>query len=632
MHSVDEIKDILDGHFQRFENDRTLFRELRAAADNRLWSQDGPFGRSSSFGSKLQGYTDRLPIKVQVNTLRPYLEREKASLYRHQPRVTVKRPTILSSSSRRAKGDETEAKALAEFGTTFLRAERMRRTLEDAHEQALLYPGCALKIGWDEGKKGSPLARLWVQVVQRWDAGWDERVTDPDQQRYRFHLRWERLDLATKRCPGLATKRIEQTRPVGDYLAEGVPVAEGVSDRTRANGYVQLVEWWDLEAGEVQVFVVDGTSVEACGSTPQPIRYRFPDGSPLVQLIPVVLANTVGLPMQATTLALPAFHETVEKSLITSHVVCAMRRSLSRVALYDLGRKNRKDAIGQISDAGDLELVGVEDVDSLDNVVRFVEWPDVSPILDKAYRYVGLLAAESSSQSALGRGQTQGLEYAAATTAQVLAQGDAAAKALPAERMAGYMAELVRCAFAILATERAGLSIEYGGEVRTISPSKLAQEWEIGLDGTAAAAARQAEQRAGLLQAVPLLTAAVTTAATEKMPPGPDGKEQEIPGPIRVASQRIVDLFVDAFELPDQMRWRDLIGAEPDYEDEEEDEEEDDDKRELAQSMLPPAPAAPMAPAGPAPVAAPMVDPEVEALAASFSDEELAAMQAALEG
>lgn len=630
MHDVTEIKAIIEGHFQRMEEVRHTHREIREACSDRLWSRLGPFGDR---GSILRvANTEQMPVRVQVNTVRPFLEREKASLYRHQPRVVVKRPTIRSSQSRRD-WREDDAKALSEFGTAFLQQEWMRRVFEDALEQGIMTPGCALKIGWDAEKKGSPLSRLWVQAVQRWDVGWDERVRDVQQQRYRFHLRWERLDRAAALCPDLRNRTIERTSAVRDYLVDGVSAepGDGVGEG-RARGYVQLVEWWDLEAEEVQVFVVDGTSVDACGSKPEKLRYRYPDGSPIIQIIPVVLQNVVGQPMEATTAVMPAFHESCEKSLMATYVVNAMRRSLSRVAMYDKSIPGLKDDIKRLAVAGDLEFIGLEGAVPKD-AVHILEWPDVSPMLDKAYRYMGLLAAESSSQSSLGRGQTTGIEYASATAAQALAQGDAAAKALPAERMAGYMAEVVRCAFGILATERVGLAIDVGSEAVTLSPRKLAQEWEIRIEGTAAQATRQAEQRVALLQALPLYQGAVAAAATPSMPPGPDGKREEIPDAIRVAAQHVVDLLVGAFELPEHMRWRGIVDAEADIDDEDEESEEEDPRLAMAATMVPEAPPAPAMPVEPA--AAPpglSDDPEVAALAAAYTDEELAAMQAALEG
>jgi hypothetical protein len=216
--------------------------------------------------------------------------------------------------------------------------------------------------------------------------------------------------------------------------------------------------------------------------------------------------------------------------------------------------------------------------------------------------------------------------------AQTLAAGDAAVASLPAAKMAGYMAELVRAAFVILGREREGLRVELpGGETETISPEKLLHDWQIELDDAAAKAAREAERRAALIQVGPIYQAAVTVASTATVPSPPGTPPVEIPEMIRVAGERMVDLLVEAFQLGDDMRWKALLEKEADVDEE----PEDDDAAKMAEQLAgpPPAPAPPMAPpmAEEPPVEDPLVeDPAVQEMAGTMSPEELAQLEAFL--
>lgn len=631
MHDITEISDILKGDFQRKEQERLLFLQIREAANNDLWSMAGPF---SPLGVCKDTGGLSLPIRVQVNTLRPWLEREKGSLYQHLPRVKVSRPTITSSRGKQ-KLTTSDADVLSEVATEWLRTRSLRAALENAAEQARLMPGCALKICFEKKKTTSPMSKLWVEVVSRWDAGWDERVDHECLSRYRYHLRWERLRDAKELFPDLASVEVPATNAVGDYLANGT---SRESDPNRAKGYIQVLEWWDLEDEQVQLFVVGAdNAVDAAGSKPFDIPYRCPDGSPLIQLIPLVLMSSVGQPMKAIPQALPYFYETCQKSYMTSLVMGALRRDFSRSILY---REDDKDgltkAVAQkVASSGDLELIGVDAkrlAGPLSDLYHAVQFPPISGTLDKGYQYMSMLSAESSATSAIGRGQAAGKGYASATEAQALAAGDAQVASLPAARMAGYMADLVRAAFVILGREREGLRVEVpGGKTETISPEKLLQEWQIELDDAAAKAAREAERRAALVQVGPIYQAAVTVASTATVPSPPGTPPVEIPESIRVAGERMVDLLVEAFQLGDDMRWKALLEKEADV-----DEKPEDDTAKMAEQLAgppgPPAPpmAPPMPPEEPPVEELPVEDPAVQKMATTMSPEELAQVEAFL--
>lgn len=615
MMTEQEITDIVRGHFQLLEPDRRTFYQMREAANHRLWSPTGPMLTAGSMWlpSGIQG--NALPIRLQVNTLRPYLERSVGLLYKRQPRATVTRPPIVSARSNRKLSQEM-ADALSEVATVLIRGSSFRAHMENALEQGVLMPGCAIKLGYDEDSTAEPIERVWLEVVERWDAVWDERATTCEQQRYRGHLRWARLECAKEQLPGLEVDA-SGTYPIADYLQNGW---QEVAEKDRAAGYVRVLDWYDLESGEWQVFHWCGDTAKACGSTPQVFPYSWPNGKPLVPLFPVILSNSVGQPMRPVSRALPVLQETIEKSLILSIVVNAMRRDTARVLLFLKSKGIPNATIDRIMNAWDTEAVGIEgdDLGPLAQLFHVLQLPEISGTLDKAQRYVSMGAGESSPMSALGRGQTSGLEYAAATTAQSLAQGDASAASVPAERMSAHMADIVKGVFAILAAHSQGLKLSVGGQVVTVPVDVLRQNWQVAIDDAATEAAKRAGVRAEILQAAPLYMQAVAMASTGM---GADGKE--VPSQQRVAAQNLVDFLAEFFDLPDRMRWKAIVDTEPDVEAEDEAADLAEDAQEAATGQE-----AESEGGAPAPVALPpdAVQSAASRIAGSYSQEEIQAM------
>lgn len=638
MHSETDIGAILRGHFQLMDRVRRQYSAMRAAAANDLWGQRG---NGSAFAALLPGSErddglDReLRVKAQVNTLRPWLNRSKASLYQHQPRVTVAAPAIRSKKLGRLKAEKGDAIGAAL--TRLVRSKRWRDATEDAMEQGLLMPGVGLKVGIDKSRKGNPLNRVWFDVVQRWDVVLDDRVTCADQARFIGHLRWARLSEAREVCIDLPENH--GTTPIGEWLVNG---PDSVADVERANGYVQLLEWWDLEANEVQTFVVasGGQSVQAFGSEPGPVPYQWPDGSPLVQVMFHVFESEVGYPLRGVPMALPYLYESAEKSLIVSIIMNKFRRDARRPGLARKVDGFSDADLRKFQAAVDGEVVTLDvgpDVD-LARLVYYPEPPDTSKSVDAAYQYLSALASESSSLSSIGRGQTGDAKYMTSGTAMALGQGDAAAASMPASRMSAFLSDVLRAIVAMLGQESQGFVSDHGLASVKVSPDDLRAEWDVVLEDVGAETQKKAQKKVEAIQVLPMWTSAVVQATTASGPPGPDGAPMEIPDAVRVAGQRTVDLIVELFELPESMRWNALIKAEPDI---------DEEVKETAEEFMPeeePPPELPVEeplPEEPLPEEMPPEAPPVDAAAlndpraavlAQLPPEALAAIEAYLNG
>ncbi len=601
-----QIHTVLQIHNREINSSWREMEEFRAVADNEMWGRTGPFG---SKGWYRPNAAATLKVKFTVNRVRPWMERRKADLYRVAPTVKVQQPVVGQATGRRGWTPKVGA-ALGDLASAWLTSPDVREAIEMLQDLALVTKASALKIGVDPKRRG--LGAVWAQAIPRWDIVWDDAVDSVRRARWWGHLRWERVDEARRLCPELP----EENKGVsfGDFLADGNVMR---TDQTRRPiGYVRMIEWWDMVTEQVQVFVVEGEhGVCAYGSKPEKML-AHPDGRPCVQLIPCILAPSLAKPLRGVALAKPQLDESVEKSYLSSYVMTAVRRELARVALYRKSQGFSDPEAKRIADGDDLEMFGIDDASGipLDKLIHVVQFPETSNGVERVMRLATELADQSTSQSALGRGSTSGVEYASATAAQALAAGDAAVASLAAARMQSVMVRAVEVMFALLGSGSSSLKVQTASGVVQLKPPHFRAEVEVKIDDQAAQAAQSSARKAELLQALPLMRDLAALASTTA------ANGAESPDALRRGAEVMYDTVVETFQLPNDARWAAVVKAEPLVE------EEDEDKMELEEPA--PVAAPPMPPAAPP---GPQPDQEAAAkLAAEMTPEELRELEQAL--
>lgn len=597
-----KINEVLQHHARQLENDHAEMEQFRVVADNEMWTGRGPFGDNGWFRPKAN---QTLKVRFTVNRVRPWLERRKADLYRVAPKVKVAQP-LVSSAGRRGWSPKVGA-ALGDLATAWLTSPDVREALEMLQDLALVTKAAALKVSIDPTRRG--LGAVCAQAIPRWDVVWDDAVDSVRRARWWGHLRWERVDEAKRLCPELPD---QEGGAFGDFLRDGKVSRSTADEFRRPKGYIRLVEWWDMVEKTVQVFVVkDEHNVCAYGSSPEPM-VTHPDGRPCVQLIPCVLAPSLAKPLRGVALARPQLDESVEKSYLASYVMTAVRRELARSALYRKTPGFTDREAKRVADSDDLEMIAIDDPSGapLDQLIHVVQFPETTGGVERVMRLATELADQSTSQSALGRGSTSGVEYASATAAQALTAGDAAVASLAAARMQAVMVRAVEVMFALLGAGREGLKVATAGGTVALKPNHFRAEVEVTIDDQAAQAAQSSARKAELLQAMPLvrdLAALASTTATE------GGAS---PDALRRAAEVLYDAAADAFQLPNEARWAAVVKTEPLV-------EEDDEDMELEEPAPAPAPVAP-----PGPPQLPPPEPDAAArLAAEMSPDELAELE-----
>lgn len=590
---LDIVDAHLKAHHDRTAERRALWEQMASVADGRAWD-DGVVKPPRS-----------TPVRVTVNTLRPFLDRMVAQLFVRMPKHVVKRPKVRSLSRRGGRLEERDAEAVGVALDEWVERAEVQGVEDAALRMALLFDGAAIRLGYDPARKDHALNRVWVAPVPPWEALWDPLATSASTGTYKAHLRWETLETVEE----LLTGGIE------DEAAEEVvcerlrKLARAIPDElTRRNDtdhpaqHVLLLDYWSLcERGEerqltvpcaygeggvptvAREFLPPDQQVEAEGLA---VPYVWPDGRPAVPLVPLILAGSTGYPMRATGVARTAHDESVEKTRLHSMVSSAVYRDFARQVAYDAGKHNLSEATcNALRNPLDHEVVPIETVEgkplgsNVGEVFAPIQFPELSQTLDKARFWLGAASSESTPLSTLGQGRTEDLKYASATTIDALSRGDAASSSSVQERMRTALGQVSALALRIAAQEGGpGLAVTVGDDEVELPVAKLRAAWLVSVRDPAVAESERLGRNQQAQAAVSLILELLDIATSA---------DPAVTEPRKVAAQRSIDMVVDAFRLPEGLRWGALQQAKP--------------KREQAAELLAPAPApAPAAPPAPA--------------------------------
>jgi hypothetical protein len=614
MTEDERIAEIVASHHEVMETWRPLGQRMRAACDNNFWTAGFPSTWSFMTAERGPEHPEPYPVRVQVNLLRAQLQRVVGATYLRAPRVIVTAPTVRKPG---AKGNVSadDVQAITAVLEKFLSRTGVVEQVEALIETAWLYPGAALKLGYDRTIKGSPIDRLWLQPLNRWEALWDEMSSCADEMTYKGYLRW----VPRRKAEQLLDTALDDAilRPINDYLANG-PEVQGESERQRDRRYVQILDWYDLEEGTFSQLLVEPgrTPTLKRFAKPMPVAYKWPTGRPLAPIEPVILANSPGYRYQPICAAIPTYEQAAQKSLILTAVVNAFRRDAARVILYLKEKGLAEPDIRRILNAVDCEFVGLEpeSAAALATLFHGLEMPKISDTLKEAWVWLGDAGQQQSAMSAASTGGSSGMQYAPATAWQSLASSDAATVTAQANRINAVLGRLCEAVLAVLGAHSAGVEVLIGKEWRRVKPELLRLRWEVRVEDAMAAQGLNQSRRSEFVQVAPVYVTAVATAASV---------DPNAPAHVKVANERLVDHIVDMYELPDTFRWDALHSSKPDV------------VTPDADEMMPPEPAAPTATATAAPPeAAPtqLAPDQVAQLLAGAPPEALQAALASIEG
>lgn len=163
------IREQLQAHDKRMKDARTDLAQAKALYMTRWWRYVR--GRAE------ERQMATLNTDVEVNRIWGAIGSYLSALYPRANRA-VFGPDVTG------KGNPQRAQLALNY---WLSNQKIHSRVMSALRQAILYPGCAAKIGYSPGT-GNPLDRVWMRIIPWWEVVLDADATDPDDERFRGHV------------------------------------------------------------------------------------------------------------------------------------------------------------------------------------------------------------------------------------------------------------------------------------------------------------------------------------------------------------------------------------------------------------------------------------------------------------
>ena len=562
-----EVADQVRMHFSMLAKREWVWGAYADALAGEFWSGRNPWTNAS--GGRNPVSSDNLPVKMQVNRVAADLEARTANLEYAGLRAIVAPPDAWLSTPGR-NPDFVKGRAAVEgLLQHFYTSKRMRAAARSALELAHMEDGCAFKVGLRSGP-GSLLQRLWVDAIPRAECLWDEGARHEGQVAFLGHLRTE-LDTDVEEMLG---EKLPDTYKKM-YLPSPSPwgrrrMRDSIRfDEPGLQRYVNLLEFYDLAAGELRYYLVqrliDGTSSGAIypiGGSDR-IGYSHPDGSYVVPIVPVILANRPGYPYRGIAGIHRVYDLNAEDNLMMTVLANAMRRDMGRViGVLDGVPREFLDAL-QSGEDGTIVTFRKDQVQDFTNkkLWEVFSMPGLPPTFDH-YRAVIESHRQATQPGAAiqqGRKTGSGATPVSATEAGALAELGEVTTSAAQRRIAEPAAQVGRVVAAIVAQDMPSgrsITVRAGAEFVRLRREDLRMEWNIAVADTSRTPTRDARRKLELQQVHPKMLELLKVAFEPD--PEPDPTTGATPPPqfapeLKLAARRMYDDYVKLYDFDDSL-------------------------------------------------------------------------------
>jgi hypothetical protein len=517
----EEVEDAVAGHYE-------WVTEQMPEWDAYLRAYKGEFWKGANPWSSLMD--DSLPIKMESNRLFDYVQKFIANLLFRAPRAEVAPPGIEEDSPGRPRDHSAAAAKVAALGNEWLLRSGAQRESTHGLQQSLFYGSAGYKLTPNRFAT-LPLDKFIVSIIPRWDAIWDDRETNTEQQLYRGHIRYERIDWVEYMFPGTdvpESLRCALPGPNGEHSS----VQESVN-RTRPKRYCKVLEFYDLLARRGRYYLATegrNPSLTLIAGSEGPLPYPLANGRPGIPIVPLLVANEPSRPLAGMSAMKRQYRLVAEMNLLLTILANALRRDATRLSFMpqELLTKEVVDKIKAAKD-GDVIPVPTGNMDWV-KLIHTMQLPAFSQHLDK---YKGWLLDESQATSGISNLQ-QGKQgnYLSATEAEFLANSGETAATEVGARLTDAMSRLVEIAVAAHATQRKNLSVKMpDGKKQRLTPDEMRHPWVVNIEDAAATPMRLAKRQQGFIgvQKVLLDLSAVASAPDVQQQPAAAGMEAAAP-------------------------------------------------------------------------------------------------------
>lgn len=560
--SDEEVVDFVRGLDDEVTRRTPTWGRYARAYRNEFWSGLNPWSELPGVGTK----RDPFPVKVESNQVWPFVQAHTSNLFFRSPRTEIDYPAVVEVKNGRPMDDTTAARRIIAFSDEWIKRSDIQELSTYAMQLAMFHGVSAYKLGLKPDPAGV-MDRVWVDVVPFWELLWDDRARSWEQQAYRGHIRYERVDRAEE-IVGVTFEdpELEVLPDVVEFEGAGQPYR---SREQHAQKYVRLLEFYDLLANEQRFYLVSGrqaaVSLKPVGKV-GPIPWELASGRPGVPIIPVILSNEPEFPLKGVSSVARVYQLNAETNLMLTIIANMMRRDAARISVM---KGKMPDAlVTAIEEAVDGTVVKLPDSvqGDIKQMIQTIEWGRAAESLDK-YRSM-LVEARQDSQGMSDLLQGKQGKYLSATEAEILAGSGETTALEIGTRMAESMSraiELVLVMFAGTMKDGDEFAVRTDKARERISKAELEMPWTVGIVDSGATPVRLERRKKELNQiAAPLLELVRVASAPDPDPAAAAAgapAEPPVPEEVRSMARQLIDYTVMLFGLPDSMSWSALNAA-----------------------------------------------------------------------
>jgi hypothetical protein len=569
----EEVEDAVRSHEAWVDECVQEWNRFQASIRTQFWSEPNMWtGKVPGLGVVAgAGEDEDYPVKVEVNRTWGFLNAHVANLFYRNPTTEVAPPEVVEVVG---PGRPAELTAAADrvraFNDSWIKRSDLQECSTYVLQQALTFGISGYKLGPRDTK--SVMARVWVDVIRPWELLLDDRATSWEQQTYRGHIRYERIDRARKIVGkgGEPWPENVELQELPDVVAdENAQHAE--VDRRRVKKYVRLLEFYDLIAREQRFYLVEGRSraarVRKVGKSRR-IPWDMPNGRVGVPIIPVVLSNEPDFPLRGIPALRRIYQLNAEQNLLLTIYANRIRRDAASITAIPEGAP--AELTKAIRAAKDGTVVALPPELINEKLWKHLDSPQLGSVIDKWAAALQEAYRDTQGMSDVMQGRQ--LKYASATEAEIVAGSGETMQLEISSRMSEAMARVIELADIMLAGDLKGsLHVRTVEGMVTLTKEDLLQPWTIGVVDAGTTPVREQRKRADFLAVQKTLIELIRIASAPDVQPamaaGPGmpaaPSEPAISAEVRKLAALQNDYIVQQWQLPETFTWAALSSQKP---------------------------------------------------------------------
>jgi len=320
------IREQLKSHDKRMRDGREGFALAKACYTTSYWDYIQ--------GAKVATETSKLTdVNVEVNRLWGVLTSYLGALYPRANRVVI-------GPDPAGQGDSSKAEVAA---NRWLSSSKIHHRVMSGLRQALLYPGCAAKVGFYPGH-GNPLDRVWLRIIPWWETVLDCDVGDAEDERFRAHCYYRpkaevEKEYNLENLAGTSRTDFLAVDNTSDQYAQGKKGRKSKQAETDEGAFVRVLEVCNLKdtvkdaedpdiiyQGRLEIYILGQGKEYDKPVYVGPMPFASTDGQPLPHIVPLIFNHEPEFPLKGIAHSARILPQIVELNAYRSFMAMATRK------------------------------------------------------------------------------------------------------------------------------------------------------------------------------------------------------------------------------------------------------------------------------------------------------------------